>query len=101
MKFKTLLIKNEKSRPTLSSRGSRPFWDPSVDLHHICIIMVKPIINRVKVHPVVIFSILDHYIRRNEGYRVIGTLTGNMNDGIIEIKNCYPVPHTEGEQVIS
>jgi len=53
----------------------------------------------VKVHPVVIFSILDHYIRRNDGYRVIGTLTGTMNDGIIEIKNCYPVPHTEVDQV--
>jgi len=53
-----------------------------------------------KVHPVVIFNILDHFIRRNEGQtRVIGTLTGINADGIIEIRNSFPVPHTEGEQV--
>lgn len=51
------------------------------------------------VHPVVIVSILDHFIRRNEGHRVIGTLLGVNNDGVIEIKSCFPVPHTEGEQV--
>jgi len=53
-----------------------------------------------KVHPVVIFNILDHFIRRNEGQpRVIGTLTGINVEGIIEIRNSFPVPHTEGEQV--
>jgi translation initiation factor 3 subunit F len=52
-----------------------------------------------KVHPVVVFNILDHFIRRNEGHRVIGALLGYNNDGTIEIKNCFPVPHTEGEQV--
>ncbi|KYQ90992.1 Mov34/MPN/PAD-1 family protein [Tieghemostelium lacteum] len=54
----------------------------------------------VKVHPVVIFNILDHYIRRNVGQdRVIGTLLGYYNDGVIEIRNCFPVVHSEGEQV--
>jgi len=55
----------------------------------------------VRVHPVVIFNILDHFIRRNEaGQRVIGTLTGvALNDGVFEIRNSFPVPHTEGEQV--
>jgi len=54
----------------------------------------------VKVHPVVIFNILDHYIRRNEGQdRVIGTLLGVNVEGVIEIRDCFPVPHTEGEQV--
>lgn len=54
----------------------------------------------VKVHPVVIFNILDHFIRRNEGQdRVIGTLLGVNVEGVIEIRNCFPVPHTEGEQV--
>jgi hypothetical protein len=52
-----------------------------------------------RIHPVVIFSILDHYIRRPEGDRVIGTLVGSVNEGIIEIKSSFPVPHSEGEQV--
>eukprot|EP01133_Synstelium_polycarpum_P010901 gene10901-12706_t len=54
----------------------------------------------VKVHPVVIFNILDHYIRRNEGQdRVIGTLLGFNNEGVIEIRNCFPVVHSEGDQI--
>jgi len=53
----------------------------------------------VSIHPVVVLSILDHHIRRTEGHRVIGTLLGVNNDGNIEIKACFPVPHTEGEQV--
>jgi len=57
----------------------------------------------VIVHPVVIISVLDHFIRRNEseGQRVIGTLLGvyNSQEGSVEIRNCFPVPHTEGEQL--
>jgi len=55
---------------------------------------------QVRVHPVVVFSILDHYVRRNNenDTRVVGTLLGSNIDGIIEIKNCYPVPHVEGEE---
>jgi len=54
----------------------------------------------VKVHPVVIFSIVEHYARRNEGQqRTIGTLLGTNNDGLIEIKNSFPVPHSESDQV--
>lgn len=54
----------------------------------------------VRVHPVVIFNILDQYLRRSEGQdRVIGTLLGLNVDGVIEVRNCFPVPHTEGEQV--
>jgi len=56
--------------------------------------------NSVRVHPVVLFTICDAYIRRNEGQaRVIGTLLGKVGDGIIDIRNCYAVPHTESEQV--
>lgn len=48
------------------------------------------------VYPVVVFNILDHYIRREEDNdRVIGTLFGVINDGIIEIRNCFPVLHKE------
>ena len=52
----------------------------------------------VKVHPIVVFSILDHYIRRQEGQeRVIGTLLGVVHEdsGIVEVTNSYAVPHTE------
>jgi len=55
--------------------------------------------SQVFVHPVVVVSILDHYLRRNEGYRVIGTLLGTNTDGVIEVRDCFPVPHTEGNEV--
>ncbi|KAL6063755.1 Eukaryotic translation initiation factor 3 subunit F [Balamuthia mandrillaris] len=52
-----------------------------------------------KLHPVVVLSILDHFARRTEGQeRVIGTLLGVNNDGVVEIRNCFPVPHTETDQ---
>jgi len=56
---------------------------------------------QVKVNPVVIFSILDHFVRRNDEsqQRVIGSLLGTNIDGVIEITNCFPVPHTEEESV--
>jgi len=51
---------------------------------------------KCKVHPVVVLSILDHFSRRdNNQERVLGTLLGINNDGVIEIKNSYPVPHNE------
>jgi len=53
-----------------------------------------------KLHPVVVWSILDHWARRDENRdRVIGVLLGLNIDGLIDIRNCYPVPHTEGDQV--
>ena len=52
--------------------------------------------NSVRVHPVVLFTICDAFIRRNEGQdRVIGTLLGSIGDGVVDIKNCYAVPHSE------
>tara|TARA_R110002050_G_scaffold59506_2_gene132936 strand:+ start:612 stop:917 length:306 start_codon:yes stop_codon:yes gene_type:complete len=54
----------------------------------------------VNVHPVVLFSVLDHYIRRKEDqHRVIGTLLGYVENGVVEVRNCFPVPHTETDQV--
>jgi len=54
----------------------------------------------VKVHPVVVFSILDQYARKEKTDRVIGALLGNISpDGVVEIKNSYQVPHTEDDQV--
>jgi translation initiation factor 3 subunit F len=50
----------------------------------------------VKVHPVVLFSVLDHYLRRPEGQkRVIGTLLGKVNANVVEITSSFAVPHYE------
>jgi len=50
----------------------------------------------IDLHPVVLFAILDHFVRRNEGQkRVIGTLLGRVVDGQVEIVNSFPVPHQE------
>jgi len=55
-----------------------------------------------KVHPVVLFSIVDSYERRNEGAnRVIGTLLGINDKGTVEITNCFCVPHTESEDEVA
>ncbi|CAM9314471.1 unnamed protein product [Choristocarpus tenellus] len=50
----------------------------------------------VKVHPMVLFSVLDHYLRRPENQkRVIGTLLGNVVANVVEITNSFAVPHLE------
>ena len=54
------------------------------------------------VHPVVLFSIVDHYSRREDGQeRVIGTLLGTVNGNKIEVCSCFPVPHTETEEQVA
>jgi translation initiation factor 3 subunit F len=57
------------------------------------------------IEPVVLFSILDHALRRNANQkRVIGTMLGiRSDDGTeVEIRNCFAVPHNESsEQVLS
>jgi translation initiation factor 3 subunit F len=55
---------------------------------------------RIRVSPVVVFSILDHYVRRNENQEsVIGALMGSRApDGSMEIRACVPVIHTEGDE---
>mmetsp|Transcript_30217 Transcript_30217/g.70059 ORF Transcript_30217/g.70059 Transcript_30217/m.70059 type:complete len:296 (+) Transcript_30217:130-1017(+) len=58
----------------------------------------------VKVHPSVLFSILDHFIRRPEGQkRVIGTLLGVTSDdgSTIEVVNCFAVPHSEKQEEVA
>ncbi|CAG8456705.1 5510_t:CDS:2 [Gigaspora rosea] len=57
----------------------------------------------VSVNPVVLFSILDHYLRRQENqHRVIGTLLGvRSEDGSeVEVRNCFPVPHDESQNQV-
>ncbi|KAI7845685.1 hypothetical protein COHA_000799 [Chlorella ohadii] len=58
--------------------------------------------NSVRVHPVVLFTITDAFIRRNQGQeRVIGTLLGSISDGVVEVKNCYAVPHSESNEQVA
>lgn len=55
------------------------------------------------VHPAVLFSIVDHYSRREEEQqRVIGTLLGTVDDeGKVVVCSCFPVPHTETEEQVA
>jgi translation initiation factor 3 subunit F len=55
-----------------------------------------------RVHPVVLFSIVDSYERRNEdARRVIGTLLGVYEKGAVEVTNCFTVPHNESEDEVA
>ncbi|XP_033742520.1 eukaryotic translation initiation factor 3 subunit F-like [Pecten maximus] len=55
-----------------------------------------------RVHPVVLFSIIDSYERRNEdAKRVIGTLLGVYDKGAVEVTNCFAVPHNESEDEVA
>ncbi|XP_041357998.1 eukaryotic translation initiation factor 3 subunit F-like [Gigantopelta aegis] len=55
-----------------------------------------------RVHPVVLFSIVDSYERRNEdAKRVIGTLLGICDKGVVEVTNCFAVPHNESEDEVA
>lgn len=85
--------------------------------------------SRVSVHPACLFSILDHYLRRNDNNpeadeeekadgeesaapaepsassnarpnRVIGTLLGTQSENEVEIKSCFAVPHHETEEQV-
>ncbi|PFH51315.1 hypothetical protein AMATHDRAFT_142832 [Amanita thiersii Skay4041] len=58
--------------------------------------------SQVLIHPVALFSILDHYLRRTDDQgRVIGTLLGTRTDGdTIEVHTAFAMLHTEtSEQV--
>lgn len=60
-------------------------------------------VSSVTVHPVALFSILDHYLRRkDEQARVIGTLLGTVSDsGEVEVRSSFAVPHSESEQQVA
>jgi len=49
-----------------------------------------------------LFSIIDSYERRNEdAKRVIGTLLGSCEKGVVEVTNCFAVPHNESEDEVA
>lgn len=55
-----------------------------------------------QIHPVVIFSILDAYKRRQPAqHRVIGTLLGERRGNRVIIRSAFPVPHAEDEESIT
>jgi len=58
---------------------------------------------KVKVQPSVLLSICDAYVRRNSKHRrVVGTLLGFVGDGgVVEVINCYAVPHNDQDQSVS
>ncbi|XDA75643.1 hypothetical protein R6Z07F_005808 [Ovis aries] len=44
----------------------------------------------VRLHPVILASIVDSYKRRNEGAaRVVGTLLGTVDKHSVEVTNCF------------
>merc|ERR1712121_141646 len=58
-------------------------------------------VKQVYIHPVALFAIVDSYERRNEdAKRVVGTLLGSFNNasGVVEITNCFTVPHVETQE---
>ncbi|XP_055902116.1 eukaryotic translation initiation factor 3 subunit F-1 [Eupeodes corollae] len=55
----------------------------------------------VHVHPVVLFQVVDAYERRNaDSHRVIGTLLGSVDKGVVEVTNCFCVPHKEHDDQV-
>ena len=57
---------------------------------------------KVLIHPVALFAIVDSYERRTEdAKRVIGTLLGSFDKGVVEVRNCFSVPHHETEDEVS
>jgi len=54
----------------------------------------------VKIHPTVLFTIVDLYERRNEKMtRIVGTLLGTNIQGNIEVTESFQVPHREVDEV--
>ncbi|KAI9145681.1 eukaryotic translation initiation factor 3, subunit F [Paraphysoderma sedebokerense] len=54
------------------------------------------------VSPVVLFSILDHYIRRDGSQeKVVGALLGVRSDdgSMIEIRNSFPIPYSDNNDI--
>lgn len=56
----------------------------------------------VLMHPVALFTILDHYLRRTEAQpRVIGTLLGVRTDTTVEVRSAFAVLHSENSEQVA
>ncbi|CAE6362256.1 unnamed protein product [Rhizoctonia solani] len=59
-------------------------------------------VTTVTLHPVALFSILDHFLRRTESQeRVIGTLLGTRTETEIEVKSSFAVIHNETDEQVA
>ncbi|OQS00143.1 eukaryotic translation initiation factor 3 subunit F [Thraustotheca clavata] len=79
-------------------------WPISIDhLELMSLVLNTEGVSLVHVHPVVVFQVLDRFLRRAEDQkRVIGTLLGlvDAEHGVVTITNSFPVPHLEkGDEV--
>lgn len=47
------------------------------------------------IHPVVIYTMMDHYVRSAENSVIVGTLLGvrSANGKVVEIRNAFAIPH--------
>jgi len=56
----------------------------------------------VTIHPVALFSILDHYLRRSDNQdRVIGTLLGTRHETEVEVRSSFAVLHSETDEQVA
>ena len=57
---------------------------------------------QVNVHPLVMFSLLNHHARREQGTRVIGALLGSVDKqtGTVEVTDAFGVFHTVKEDEV-
>ncbi|KAF9481864.1 Mov34-domain-containing protein [Pholiota conissans] len=56
----------------------------------------------ITIHPVALFSILDHYLRRTDAQdRVIGTLLGTRHDNEVEVRSSFAVLHSETDEQVA
>ncbi|KAF8165585.1 JAB1/Mov34/MPN/PAD-1 ubiquitin protease-domain-containing protein [Crassisporium funariophilum] len=56
----------------------------------------------ITIHPVALFSILDHYLRRTDTQdRVIGTLLGTRSDNEVEVRSSFAVLHSETDEQVA
>ncbi|KAG8690346.1 hypothetical protein FRC08_010558 [Ceratobasidium sp. 394] len=59
-------------------------------------------VTTVTIHPVALFSILDHFLRRTESQeRVIGTLLGTRTETETEVKSSFAVIHNETDEQVA
>jgi len=59
-------------------------------------------VKHVYVHPVALFTAVDSFERRSEdAKRVVGTLLGTFVNGIVEVTNCFTVPHIETQEEVA
>ncbi|KAJ3532138.1 hypothetical protein NMY22_g7863 [Coprinellus aureogranulatus] len=103
--------------PSLSSLQSRPRWkrirrhspttllpwcrprQPTSDRWRI---QDRRTPTNITIHPVALFSILDHYLRRTDAQdRVIGTLLGVRNENEIEVRSSFAVLHSETDEQVA